>query len=61
MRLFSGDSGMAIAIDRLQIARMVDLVRRPAPGARLGLADDMVHLIGNSEPQPPALALWALA
>lgn len=52
---------MALAVDRLQVARAVDLVRRPAPLTRLGLADDVVNLVGRCEPQPSALALGALA
>ena len=52
---------MTIAVDRLQVARMVDFSRRPAALPRLGLADDVMHLVGRCEPQPSAQAVGALA
>lgn len=52
---------MALRVDSLQIARMVDLGLRPAALPRLGLADDVVYLVGRCEPQPSAQAFGALA
>lgn len=49
MRLFGGDPSVALRVYRLQIARMVDLGGCPAPAARLGLADDVMHLVGRCE------------
>ena len=50
MSLFGGEFGMALCVDSLQIARMVDLGGCPAPAARLGLADDVMHLVSRCEP-----------
>lgn len=52
---------MALRVDCLQIARMVHLGLRPAALPRLGLADDVVNLVGRCEAQPPAQAVGALA
>ena len=52
---------MALCVDCLQIARVVDLGGCPAPATRLGLADDVMHLVGRCEPQPSAEAVGALA
>lgn len=59
--LFVGDAGVAIAVDRLQVARMVDFSRRPAAQLSFGLADDVVNLVGLGDAQPPTLAVGALA
>lgn len=61
VRLFCSDASVALRVDRLQIARMVDLVGCPAPHTRLGFADDVVDLGGRRQAQSPALALGALA
>ena len=52
---------MALTVYRLQIARMVDLGRCPAALPRLGLADDVVNLVGRCEPQPSTQAVGTLA
>ena len=52
---------MAIAVDRLQIARMVDLGLRPAPQCPVRLADDVVNLVGRGDAQLAAQAVGALA
>lgn len=61
MSLFGGEFVVALRVYRLQIARMVDLGLCPAPAARLGLADDVMHLVGRCEPQPSTEAVGALA
>lgn len=52
---------MALRVDCLQIARMVNLGLRPAALSRLGLADDVMNLVGRCEPQPSTQAFGALA
>lgn len=61
MSLFGGDTSVAFPAYRLQIARMVYLGLRPAALPRLGLADDVVNLVGWCELQPSAEAFGALA
>lgn len=48
--LFGGEFGVTLLVYRLQIARMVDLGGCPAPAARLGLADDVMNLVGWCDP-----------
>lgn len=52
---------MALRVDRLQIARMVDLGLRPAAQVAFGLADDVVHLVGRGDAELAAEAVGALA
>lgn len=52
---------MALRVDRLQIARMVDLGLCPAAQLRLGLADDVVNLVGRRDTEFSAQAVGALA
>lgn len=59
--LFGGEFGVAIAVDRLQIARMVDLGLRPAAQPRLGLADDVVNLVGGGDAELATHAVGTLA
>src|SRR5574340_925239 len=59
--LFGGNPSVALAVDGLQIARMVYLGLRPAAQPRLGLADDVVNLVGRRDAQPPTQAVGALA
>lgn len=61
MSLFGGDPSVTFAVNRLQIARMVDLSLRPAPRYGLGSTDDVVNLIGRGEPRLSAQAVGALA
>lgn len=52
---------MALAVDSLQVARMVNLGLRPATLPRLGLADDMVNLVGRCDAELAAATVGALA
>lgn len=52
---------MAIAVDSLQVARMVDLGLRPAAQLTLGLADDVVNLVGWGHTELATHAVGALA
>lgn len=61
MSLFRRDPSVAFPVDCLQIARMVYLGLRPAAQPSLGLAYDVVNLVGRRDAQPSALAIGALA
>lgn len=52
---------MALAVDSLQITRVVDLGLRPAALPGLGLADDVVNLVGRRDALLATQTVGALA